>query len=439
MNIEEIYKIFKKQHQKITTDSRKIEKGIIFWALKGDNFDGNKFADTALAEGAAYAVVDNPSVATSPKHILVEDTLKALQNLATHHRRQFDMPIICIAGSNGKTTTKELVAAVMSSHYDTHFTRGNFNNHIGVPLTLLQLNAEHEAAIIEIGANHLHETHELCCIAEPTHGLVTNMGKDHLEGFGSFEGVLKANSEIYEWLAQNRKTVFVNEDEPYLKECLPAEGLHKIFYQRTETLSMQTPQYQARLESADPFLKISFQDENGDTLTLQTQIVGEYNFANILTAIAIGKYFKVPAFKIRNAISSYVPSMNRSQLLKHASGATIILDAYNANPSSMLSALKSFAKLSQPNKVAIIGDMLEMGEASAQEHRDMQEFAKSLNFNKIIFVGKEFGAVYEAADNTLYFDKNTDAKAWFEQQQFDENTAIFLKGSRGIKLEIIVS
>ncbi len=435
MRIEDIYEIFK-TYPVVTTDSRNITEGCLFFALKGETFDGNTFSEKALEAGAAYAFIDNPIFKKNDRLILVDDVLKTLQNLATHHRRQFDIPVIAIAGSNGKTTTKELVAAVMNSHYRTHFTKGNFNNHIGVPLTLLKLTEDHEAAVIEIGANHQGETHDLCVILEPTHGVVTNMGKDHLEGFGGIEGVKKGNSEIYRWLAKHRKTVFVNEDEAFLKDWLPNEGLRKIFYHQTKTLSMEPPQYQARLDTAAPLLKVSFLDEKGAVLHVNTQIVGDYNFANIATALAIGKYFKVPGEKISQALSDYVPSMNRSQLLKYGE-ATIILDAYNANPSSLSLALKNLVQMPHTKKVAIIGDMFELGDESETEHTAIYELAKSLNLNTLVTVGSLFAKVAKNTEGPV-FNNNQEAKVWFEQQHFDADTCILIKGSRGMKLEVLL-
>ncbi len=435
MNIEDVYKIFK-THPIVTTDSRNITEGCLFFALKGETFDGNLFAQKAVDEGAAFAIVDNADFKQNDRFILVENVLTTLQNLATHHRRQFDIPFIAIAGSNGKTTTKELVAAVMNSQYNTHFTKGNFNNHIGVPLTLLQLTEDHEAAVIEIGANHQGETHDLCVILEPTHGVVTNMGKDHLEGFGGIEGVKMGNSEIYRWLARHRGTVFVNEDEPFLKDWLPKEGLHKIFYQHTPELSMEDPRYQAHLDKAAPLLKVSFLDEKGQILQTETQIVGDYNFANVITAIAIGKYFKVPARKISKALSEYVPSMNRSQLVKYGE-ATVILDAYNANPSSLSLALKSLVQMPQKKKIAIIGDMFELGEVSDAEHKAIYELAKSLNFNALITVGHAFAKIAAPTEGWV-FVTNQEAKEWFEKQEFDVETCILIKGSRGMKLEVLL-
>ncbi len=435
MNIGDIYKIFK-THPIVTTDSRNITEGCLFFALKGETFDGNAFAQQSLDKGAAFAIIDNAYYKLNDHLILVDNVLTTLQELATHHRRQFDIPIIAIAGSNGKTTTKELVAAVMNSQYHTHFTKGNYNNHIGVPLTLLKLTEDHEAAIVEIGANHQGETHDLCVILEPTHGVVTNMGKDHLEGFGGIEGVKMGNSEIYRWLAAHRGTVFVNEDEPFLQDWLPKQGLHKIFYHQTDNLRMDTPQYQARLDRTVPLLKVSFLDHNGSILEVETQIVGDYNFANVMTAIAIGKYFKVPARKISKAISEYVSGMNRSQLMKYGD-ATVILDAYNANPSSLLLALKSLSHMPQKRKIAIIGDMFELGEESDKEHIAIYELAKSLNFNTLITVGHNFAKIANPTEGGI-FETNTQAKEWFDKQLFDADTCILIKGSRGMKLEMLL-
>ena len=411
--IDNLYKIFQ-QHPQITTDSRKILRGCLFFALKGETFNGNTFAEKALADGAAYAIIDEAEFKKNDQYILVPDVLKALQQLATHHRRQFDFPVIGIAGSNGKTTTKELVAAVMSAQYNALFTKGNLNNHIGVPLTLLELNAEHEVAIIEMGANHQEELWELCEIAEPTHGLITNIGKEHLEGFGGLEGVKKGESEIYRWLAQHNGTVFVNTDEPFLEELLPHEGLHIVHYMRHHAPSLDNKPYEITLESAEPYLKVGFLNSKGEMLHAQSHLIGDYNFGNLSTAIAIGKYFKVPTLKVKQAIENYKPSMNRSQVLSLKSGATVILDAYNANPTSMQHALRSLAQMPQKNKIAIIGDMFELGEYSEAEHRETLEIAKSLNFRELVTVGSQFFNVN--TEGGLKFEKTADAKLWFQKK-----------------------
>lgn len=431
--IETLYKIFQK-YQTVTTDSRQITEGCIFFALKGDNFDGNIFAEKALASGAMCAVIDNPVVKKDDRYVLVEDVLTTLQDLARHHRRQFDFPVIAITGSNGKTTTKELIAAVMSTRYNTHYTKGNLNNHIGVPLTLLQLNANHEVAIIEMGANHQGEINRLCQIAEPTHGLVTNMGKAHLDGFGGFEGVKIGKSEMYRWLTQHQGTIFVNEDEPYLMDYIPAEA-RIVSYCRSNNPSLTTPQYETTLESADGFLKVGFLNSKGQMLHALTNLVGEYNFANIATAVAIGKYFKVPSIKVKEGLESYVPSMNRSQIVAYKAGVTLIMDAYNANPTSMRHALLNLAKMPQSHKIALIGDMRELGQESAKEHQDIFNLAQSLQFSLLVTVGEEFGQVHTEG---VHFNTNLEAKEWFQNQIFEKDTCILIKGSRGMKLETLL-
>lgn len=431
--ISDLYKIFQTNPQ-ITTDSRKITEGCIFFALKGDNFDGNIYAEKALEAGAVCAVIDNPELKKDERYFLVDDVLTTLQELARHHRRQFDFPVIAITGSNGKTTTKELVAAVMSAQYNTHYTQGNFNNHIGVPLTLLQLNTEHEVAIIEMGANHQGEIDLLCRIAEPTHGLITNMGKAHLDGFGGFEGVQKGKSEMYRWLATHKGTILINEDEPFLKNWLPADARF-IGYHRSHVPSLKTPQYEVTLESNEGFLKVGFLNSKGEMIHASTNLIGEYNFANIATAIAVGKYFKVNTNKIKEALESYVPSMNRSQLVDYQ-GSTLIMDAYNANPTSMKNALINLSKMPQTHKVAIIGDMRELGNESTQEHSDIFDLAQSLHFTRLVTVGTEFGKVNTEG---VHFTTTEEAALWFKSQAFDSETCILIKGSRGMRLETLVN
>jgi UDP-N-acetylmuramoyl-tripeptide--D-alanyl-D-alanine ligase len=435
--IDSLYKIFQ-QYPQITTDSRRITEGCLFFALKGETFDGNAFAEKALADGAAYAIIDNPDFKKNDRFILVKDVLKTLQQLATHHRRQFDFPVIGIAGSNGKTTTKELVSAVMSKQYKAHFTKGNLNNHIGVPLTLLELNENHEVAIVEMGANHQEELWELCEIAEPTHGLITNIGKEHLEGFGGFEGVKKGESEIYHWLVKHNGTVFVNDDEEFLHELLPKDGIRVVnYHQQHQQPSLEHPAYEITLESAAPYLKVGFLNVKGEMLHAQSHLIGDYNFGNLSTAIAIGKYFKVPSSKIKEAIENYKPSMNRSQVMVLKNGATIILDAYNANPTSMQHALRSLAKMPQKNKIAIIGDMFELGEYSENEHHETLEIAKALNFKDLVTVGKLFFSVN--TEGVLKFEKTEEAKAWFQKKRFGKTTCILIKASRSMRLETLLT
>jgi UDP-N-acetylmuramoyl-tripeptide--D-alanyl-D-alanine ligase len=437
MTIQELYDIFK-THPIVTTDSRQITEGCLFFALRGDNFDGNTFAQTALNQGAAYAVVDKPEFALSDRCILVNDVLETLQKLATFHRRHFDFPVIAITGSNGKTTTKELIAAVMSGRYNTHFTKGNFNNHIGVPLTLLQLDDSHEVAIIEMGANHIGEIDFLTRIAEPTHGLITNIGKAHLEGFGSLEGVKIGKSELYRWLAKHHKTIFVNEEEPFLSALVP-ETAHKILYKKSDAPSKEVPQYEVALNATEPFLTVTFLSAHGILHTVKSNLIGVYNFNNLMTAIAVGKYFKVPSEKIQSTLENYVPNMNRSQIIKLAQGATLILDAYNANPSSMRAALLNLAQMPHAHKMAILGDMRELGTQSDQEHRDILALADSLNFTKLVTVGASFQKLRTKKDAEFSFPDNISAKNWLKTQNFTADTCILLKGSRGLKLEVLFS
>ncbi len=432
--IDALYTIFKK-HPVVTTDSRKITKGCLFFALKGETFDGNAFAAQAIENGAIFAIVDDPELPHNESFIRVGDVLRTLQQLATRHRRQFDFPVIGIAGSNGKTTTKELVSAVMSTQYNTHFTKGNLNNHIGVPLTLLELNEDHEVAIIEMGANHQKELHELCDIAEPTHGLITNIGKEHLEGFGGLEGVKKGEAEIYHWLAAHKGTIFINDDEDFLQELLPTEGGRVINYALSHSPSLSNPTYENVLKSANPYLEVGFLNSKEEMVYAQSNLIGDYNFGNISTAIAIGKYFKVPTLKIKAGIEGYKPSMNRSQVLTLASGATVILDAYNANPTSMQHALMSLSKMPQKNKIAIIGDMFELGEYSESEHSETLQFAKSLNFKELITVGKHFSGVNTEG---VTFHTTAEAKEWFNTKKFGKSSCLLIKASRGMRLETLL-
>jgi UDP-N-acetylmuramoyl-tripeptide--D-alanyl-D-alanine ligase len=426
-SLETLHVLLKK-HPVIITDSRKIENGCLFFALKGDNFDGNTFAIAALEKGAAYSIIDNAAFSTDARCILVENVLQTLQNLATFHRREIAIPIIAITGSNGKTTTKELVSAVLSSHYKTHFTRGNFNNHIGVPLTLLSMPENTEVAVIEMGANHLNEIDALCRIAEPTHGLITNVGKAHLEGFGSFEGVKQTKSELYRFLQPRKGVVFLNMDEFYLSDL--AAGNRLITYSSKNPNTV----FFTEFLGGNSFVEARFRDDYGQTITIASHLIGDYNFNNIMTAIALGRYFKVPSAKIKAAIEGYIPSNNRSQLVQHGKN-TFIMDAYNANPSSMQGALLNFKKMDAPKKIAILGEMRELGTESDMEHSRIFALAKSMNFEALILVGKEFG---EAKDATaLYFETVEALKHWFDQQHF-EGITFLVKGSRGIRLEVLL-
>lgn len=429
MTTAQLYEYFLK-HPNITTDSRNVPEDSLFFALKGERFDGNKYASGALEKGAAYAVIDNADYQEDARYLLVEDVLTSLQHLATHHRRQFSIPVIGITGSNGKTTTKELISSVLSSHYPTHFTAGNFNNHIGVPLTLLRMQKETEIAVIEMGANHVGEIAVLSAIAEPTHGLITNIGKAHIGEFGGVEGIKKGKSELYKFLRETKGWIFLNEDERFLMEL--AEDGKILAYGSTKELS-RAQAFHTQLHSSQPFVQCSFLSEEGKPIRVQSNLVGEYNFRNICTALAIGRYFKVPDLKIKDAIETYVPSNNRSQIIERDSN-TYLLDAYNANPTSMRNALEYFAIVEANKSVAILGDMLELGEYSLKEHQAIIQLAHNLGIDEIILVGTEFSA---AKSNLPHFEDVDALKAWFATQNY-MNTHFLIKGSRAIRLERIL-
>jgi len=435
--IPDLYAIFR-QHSVVCTDTRQLQPGCIFFALKGDNFDGNKFAKQALEQGAAYAVIDNPAFKQNERYLLVPNVLSALQALAIYHRRQFDIPVIAIGGSNGKTTTKELVANVLASHYPCHFTKGNLNNHIGVPLTLLAMPVETEVAVVEMGTNQPGDIEQLCEIALPTHGLLTNIGKEHLEGFGSLEGVKKAEGELFRHLARHNGWVFVNLSEKYLAS-MARRNPRKINYARTELLVTEEDEETigVMLTGETPFVSAAFlSDESGKVIEVQTQLVGRHNFNNVMTAIALGIYFKVPAEKIKAALEAYIPSNNRSQLLRRGSN-TILLDAYNANPSSMKPALESLKAIPGTWKVAILGDMLELGTESLKEHEAIVRFAAKQKPDVLALVGPEFGQANFKKYGALHFPDTAAAKKWLDEQKF-ENSLILIKGSRGMRLETLV-
>ncbi len=432
--IEVLYKHYK-DHPKVVTDSREIEKGSIFFALKGPRFNGNEYAAQAIEKGAHLAIIDEEPEEMDDRFFLVEDVLETLQALARHHRRQFTIPLIAITGSNGKTTTKELLSTVLSSHYPTHFTKGNFNNHIGVPLTLLEMPPETEVAIIEMGANHIEEIKFLCEIAEPTHGLITNIGKAHLEGFGSIEGVKQGKSELYKFLEEHGGMVFINQDERYLQD-LALTNPYKVFYQQSQHPDPNCQALETKLIASRPYVVAGFKDTD-ELVEVYSNLTGDYNFNNIMTGISLGRYFKVPAAKIKSAIESYVPANNRSQLLKVDTN-TFLMDAYNANPDSMHKALENFAKARETKKVVILGDMLELGTYSDVEHNNILKLADTLPIEQIITVGAEFGKVTYSSDRIKHFQDVDGLKEWFSKQSFVD-TYFLLKGSRGIRLEKLVN
>ena len=436
ISISELYKLFLNATG-ITTDSRKVEEGSIFFALKGEHFDGNKFAEQTLLSGAGYAVVDDANLKTNNRLIQVDSVLSTLQLLANYHRQQFKIPIIAITGSNGKTTTKELLASILEKHYRTHCTKGNLNNHIGVPITLLGMPLDTEIAVIEMGANHLEEISKLCEIVQPTHGVITNVGKAHLEGFGSFEGVKKAKSELYGSLQKSNGVVFINLDEPFLKDL--AQYLkHKVFYHQSEFPDPQISSLETKLISSKPFIKIAFlSDQKDQEIEASSNLVGHYNFNNIQTAVSIGRYFKVPSDKIKKAVENYIPTNNRSQLLVKDTN-TFIMDAYNANPTSMRIAINNLDLMESNHKIAILGDMLEMGDYSEEEHKSIFYHALSKSFDELIFVGKEFGKVVTESDKVCFFNDLEELKSWFSNKKI-KDTLVLLKGSRGIQLEKLLS
>lgn len=425
-SISEIYSIFK-QHPYISTDSRIASAGSLFFALKGDNFDGNKYALSALENGVAYAVIDNPEYYHGNKTLLVEDTLTALQELASLHRENLNIPVIGITGSNGKTTTKELIAAALSARFNTHATPGNLNNHIGVPLTVLSIGPETEIAIIEMGANHIGEIAALCKIARPTHGIITNIGKAHLEGFGGPEGVIKAKNELYQHLNDFGGTVFVNSDNPLLMSL--SENLNRILFGSDESLI-----YSAKVSDSATMLCVNF--FKPEQMVIQTRLTGNYNFENVMAAFTIASHFKVNRELIKQALETYEPKMNRSQVIE-TSKNTLILDAYNANPSSMESAITNFTALKKKPKVLILGDMFELGEASPQEHSIVLKLALLSDAEKIITAGKHFFNVAPEFANIIAFPDVVTLRDQLIKEPI-QGSLILIKGSRGMKLETII-
>jgi UDP-N-acetylmuramoyl-tripeptide--D-alanyl-D-alanine ligase len=415
MKTATLYNLYQ-QHFLVDTDTRNIRKNTIFFALKGDNFNGNTFAEQALKLGASYAVVDEKEFQTNDRILLVADVLKALQELANFHRKQLHIPIIGLTGSNGKTTTKELIHVVLSKKFNTIATKGNLNNHIGVPLTLLSMTNKTELGIVEMGANHQKEIEFLCTICEPDFGYITNFGKAHLEGFGGVEGVIKGKSELYTFLKANQKTAFVNADD-----AIQVEKTKEI---KSVSFTTKTIQF---LE-VNPFVKLSY----GNT-TIQSNLIGKYNFTNIAAAIAMGTYFKISETAIKEAIESYIPANNRSQILTTKYN-TIILDAYNANPSSMQVALENFDTLKAPSKVVILGDMFELGKESEHEHQAIVDLATAFNFDETYFVGENFNI---AKTNKPQF-KTYQVFEDFLKKNPLKNHSILIKGSRGMRLERIL-
>jgi len=429
MEIKKLYEIFMACGQKVCTDTRKIEKGSVFFALKGHNFNGNQFAAKAIDSGCAYAVVDEKGAGQGDKYVLVEDVLKALQALANYHRRQFDIPLIAITGSNGKTTTKELMHAVLSKKFKVQYTQGNLNNHIGVPLILLTLTKEHDMAVVEMGANHVGEIDALCHIAEPGFGVITNIGKAHLEGFGGIEGVKKGKSELYRYLKEKNGTVFVHGDDEVLMELSAANN--KVTY-CTKKVCDIVGKYSDNL-----FVELAWRtryamDELKDAPYIKSNIVGVYNYYNALCAACVGNFFKVEDNLVQEAIEGYVPTNNRSQLLKTANNV-LILDHYNANPSSMSLAIENFSQMQFQNKMLVLGDMLELGNEAFKEHALILQLLREKKLDDYILVGPIFSALQKEKS----FTDSVQAAAFIKQDAI-KNKTILIKGSRGISLEKVV-
>lgn len=428
-SLEQLYDIYLKGHT-ISTDTRQITDGCIFFALKGDNFDGNTYAAEALKKGAAYAVVDNPDVATDGKYLLVEDVLTALQDLARHHRKTFTFPVIALTGSNGKTTTKELIAKVLSMKYKTYATKGNLNNHIGVPLTLLAIDAaKYEMAVVEMGANHQEEIALLSSIAQPTHGLITNIGKAHLEGFGGVKGIVKGKGELLDYLSKKKGTVFVNvENEAVMEMVSKRRAFGEIVFYCTESSPVNP-----KLIQESPV--VTFEGNKGKIVT--THIPGQYNFDNMCAAIAVGNHFGVTDDDAYEAVANYQPDNNRSQIVKRGTN-TVIMDAYNANPSSMAAAITNFANMEARHKMVILGDMFELGDASEEEHLALGKLVADAKFDLVILTGKHMQAALPALPKAYYFPDKFSLHNWVMDNPQHE-TLILIKGSRGMALESVLS
>lgn len=425
LTIPELYKIYL-QFPSAETDTRKLKEGTIFFALKGGNFNGNQFALQALELGAAYALIDEEVDLLNNKLIKVDNVLDTLQQLAKYHREQFNIPFIAVTGSNGKTTTKELINAVLSSTYKTYTTEGNLNNHIGVPLTILKIKKDAAMAVIEMGANHQKEIEAYCKIAQPTHGVISNIGKAHLEGFGGIEGVKKGKGELYGFLRNNSGIAFAFDDYDYLHQM--SKGIKEVVWYGTSNGEVI-----GKVKASEPFLEVAI-NKGSSFNAIKTKLVGDYNLPNILCAVTIGKYFNVPDEKIKSSIENYIPSNSRSQLIKMGTNE-IILDAYNANPTSMKAAIENFANIHADNKVLILGGMMELGKESIAEHKNVLDIIFKNHFDQVILVGGNFK---EAHANYTYFETSEEANEWVKQRNFQQ-TYILIKGSRSMQMEKILN
>jgi UDP-N-acetylmuramoyl-tripeptide--D-alanyl-D-alanine ligase len=423
----ELYRLFLETGT-VTTDTRKITPGSMFFALRGDNFDGNAFAAGAISNGALYAVVDNKDLAEEKQMLFVDDTLKTLQEIASIHRDHLNIPVIGITGTNGKTTTKELINSVLSRKFKTIATSGNFNNHIGVPLTLLSVKKTTEIAIIEMGANHEGEIAALSRIASPEFGIITNIGKAHIEGFGDLEGVIRAKSELFEFIRQSGGQLFVNSDNELLTRI--SADISSITYgAKAGAWCHGWP------EEANPYARLKWDSPDG-LIAIETKLVGAYNFENVMAAICIGQYFGVPTNEICDAIANYQPSNNRSQIIETGKNL-VIMDAYNANPTSMKAAILNFRNMKSLCKTVILGDMFELGEESAKEHAKMVQLVDESNFETVLLIGPRFGAL-PLPGHFRAFTSAAEANSWLISHPIQGKT-ILVKGSRGMHLEDILN
>ncbi len=424
MIIKELYNIFL-QHPFVETDTRKIKPGNIFFGLKGPNFNGNNYVRKAFDAGASFCVCDEASEVVDHRIIYVGDVLFTLQQLAKYHRQQFTIPFIAITGSNGKTTTKELVHEVLSTTFKCYTTKGNLNNHIGIPLTLLAINKDAEIAVIEMGANHQKEIEGYCLFTLPTHGLITNCGKAHLEGFGGEEGVKKGKGELYKYIAETSGAIFINTDYAYLKE-MGAAVQNKISYGSINAT------YTGVAKENSNLLEVKI-TKGADINSIKTQLAGNYNLPNVMSAVCIGKFFGVADNKIKEALENYVPTNSRSQIIHNGSN-TILLDAYNANPSSMKAAIENFAAMQGEKKIVILGAMMELGTESLAEHNAVIELLSHYSWYKVVVAGEYYKSL---PDGILHFKDATETSQWYKQQQF-EGTTILIKGSRGMAMEKVL-
>lgn len=424
MQTEDLYNIYL-TNPSIQTDTRKLKKGDIFFALKGPSFNGNHFVQQALDAGAAYAVADDYTGLEDDRVISVTDSLQSLQNLAKYHRSQFNIPFIAITGSNGKTTSKELIHEVLSTTFKTYTTEGNLNNHIGIPLTILKIRQDAEIAVIEMGANHQKEIEGYCIYTDPTHGVITNCGKAHLEGFGGVEGVRKGKGELFDYLRIHGGTVFIMKDYDYLVDM--SRGIREV-----HTYGTTDAEITGEVSSSKGLLQVSVK-AGASIDKIQTQLVGEYNLPNVLLAIAIGKYFRISDEKIKAALENYTPSNSRSQLIQKGTNQ-IILDAYNANPTSMKAAIQNFAKMEGDKKVLMLGGMMELGTESLAEHQSIIDEIGLHDWQAVVLVGGDYHLLKHAYIN---FGNSLQAKDWFKQQQFTD-TKVLVKGSRSMQMEKVL-